>query len=146
MIAFDGDHGALPTAAFGQQAGPAGVITQQHSQPDVGIFGGTVVANRNAVVMLKATYDPHMEVTVDGRPAKTQMLAPSFIGVAVGPGQHTIEFRYVAFGYYWALFLIGALTLAALALLPRYGRRWIERVRPATKGKRVESPNESAAE
>jgi uncharacterized membrane protein YfhO len=75
--------------------------------------------------MLKATYDPHMKVTVDGRPAKTQMLAPSFIGVAVTPGQHTIEFHYEPFGYYWALFLLGALTLAALALVPRYGSRWI---------------------
>ena len=83
--------------------------------------------------MLKATYDPHMEVTVDGRPAKTQMLAPSFIGVAVTPGQHTIEFHYVAFGYYWALFLIGALTLAVLALLPRYGRRWVGKLAPNSR-------------
>jgi hypothetical protein len=129
VMAFAGAPGAAPTAAFDRPAGPAGVITQQHSRPDDGVFGGTIVANRNAVVMLKATYDPHMKVTVDGRPAKTQMLAPSFVGVAVTPGQHTIEFHYEPFGYYWALFLLGALTLVALALVPRYGRQWIPMLR-----------------
>ena len=118
------------------------MITQQHSRPDDGVFGGTIVANRNAVVMLKATYDPHMKVTVDGRPAKTQMLAPSFIGVVVTPGRHTIEFKYDPFRYYWALFLLAALTLAALALVPRYGRRWIQRVRPGAEEKRTESGHE----
>jgi hypothetical protein len=146
VIAFDGDRAPTPTAALGRPAGGAGVITEQHSRPNVGIFGGTVVANRDAVVMLKATYDPHMEVTVDGRPAKTQMLAPSFIGVAVTPGRHTIEFHYVAFGYYWVLFLVGALTLAALALVPRYGRQWMQRARPRPDAKRVESRDTTTAE
>ena len=79
----------------------------QYAQPDQGIFGGEVVANRPAVVMLKSTYDPRMHVTVDGKPAKTQMLAPSFIGVAVPVGTHRIQFQYEPFGYYWELFLIG---------------------------------------
>jgi hypothetical protein len=146
VIAFDGAHGAAPTVGSSPPAGPAGVITQHHNRPDDGVFGGTVIANRNAVVMLKATFDPHMKVTVDGRPSKTQMLAPSFIGVAVTPGQHTIEFRYVAFGYYWALFLLGGLTLAALALVPRYGRRWMQLARPGADGKRAESGHEPTAE
>ena len=129
VIAYEGTSGAAPTAPYNQPAGPAGVITEQHDRPDDGVFGGAILANRNAVVMLKATYDPHMEVTVDGRHAKTQMLAPSFVGVAVTPGRHTIEFHYEPYRYYWALFLLGALTLAALALVPRYGRRWIQQAR-----------------
>jgi hypothetical protein len=137
LIAFDGGPRAEPTMASLQPAGPAGVITQQHDRPDDGEFGGTVVANRNAVVMLKATFDPHLKVTVDGRPAKTQMLAPSFIGVGVTPGQHTIEFHYVPFGYYWELFLLSGLTLAALALVPRYGRVWMQLARPRRDGKRT---------
>jgi hypothetical protein len=59
-------------------------------------------------------------VTVDGRPAKTQMIAPSFVGVAVPPGQHRIEFRYEPYPDYWLLFLLGILTLVGLALVPRW--------------------------
>ena len=126
MIAFGGDPAAPPTKPTGAaEAGRAGDVTVQYARPDDGVFGGQVVANRPAVVMLKATYDPRLHVTVDGKPAKTQMLAPSFIGVAVPAGQHRIAFQYEPFGYYWVLFLIGALALIALAVVPRYGPRWI---------------------
>jgi hypothetical protein len=41
--------------------------------------GGEVVANGYAVVMLKASYHPRWTVKVDGKPDKTQMLAPSLV-------------------------------------------------------------------
>jgi hypothetical protein len=129
VIAFAGRAAATPTAPFAQPAGSPGNVSVQYDLPDDGSFGGVVNANRNAVVMLKATYDPRWHVTVDGKPARTQMLAPSFVGVAVTPGQHRIEFHYVPYQYYWVLFLIGALTLVALVVLPRRGRRIYERVR-----------------
>ncbi len=115
-------------------------MTVQYAEPDQGIFGGEVVANRPAVVMLKSTYDPRMHVTVDGKPAKTQMLAPSFIGVAVPAGTHRIQFQYVPFGYYWELFLIGALALIALAVVPRV---W-PRLRHARRSRHA-APDERAA-
>jgi hypothetical protein len=129
VIAFAGSAAATPTAASGKPVGSAGDVSLQYELPDDGSFGGVVTANRNAVVMLKATYDPRWHVTVDGKTAKTQMLAPSFVGVAVSPGEHRIEFHYVSFRYYWALFLIGALTLVALVVVPRRGRQIYERVR-----------------
>ena len=98
-------------------------MTLQYEQPDDGVFGGTVVANRPAVVMLKATYHPRWKVTVDGKPAKTQMLAPSFVGVAVPAGPTLVEFRYEPYPDYWLLFLIGVLTLVALAVVPRVWSR-----------------------
>jgi hypothetical protein len=128
-IAFGGDAAAPPTAAYGTPTGAAGVITSQYDRPEDGSFGGEIVANRSAVVMLKATYDPHWKVTVDGKPAKSQMLAPSLVGVGVSPGRHTIAFRYDSYHYYWLLFLLGGLTLAALALVPRYGRQWADLAR-----------------
>jgi uncharacterized membrane protein YfhO len=73
--------------------------------------------------MLKATYHPRWTVTVDGKRAKTQMLAPSFVGVAVPAGQHVVEFRYEPYPDYWLLFLIGVLTLVALAVVPRWWSR-----------------------
>ncbi len=124
VIVFGGDTAAAPTTGLSQtRSGPAGDVTLQYESPNDGLFGGTITANRPAVVMLKATYDPRWKATVDGKPAKTQMLAPSFVGVAVPAGQHTVEFRYEPYPDYWLLFLVGALTLVALAVVPRWWSR-----------------------
>ena len=74
---------------------------------------------RAAVVLLKASYDPSWTATVDGRAVKPVMMAPSLVGVAVGPGRHVVRFRYAPYGAYLALFAIGILTLLALTILPR---------------------------
>jgi hypothetical protein len=124
VIAFGGDRAAAPTEGFGQTGiGSPGDVDVQFERPDDGVFGGTVTANRPAVVMLKATYHPRWTVTVDGKPAKTEMIAPSFVGVRVPAGQHTVEFRYEPYPDYWLLFLIGFLTLVALAVVPRWWAR-----------------------
>jgi hypothetical protein len=130
VVAFAGSPAATPTDPNGTaEAGPAGSIAVQYDLPDDGQFGGVVTANRPAVVMLKATYDPRWAVTVDGKTAKTQMLAPSFVGVAVSAGRHTIAFRYVAYPYYWELLTLGALALIALALVPRFGPGAVRRLK-----------------
>ena len=124
VIAFAGGTAAPPTdPTYASLPGKPGAVTVQHDRPDDGVFGGEVDVKRPSVVMLKATFDPGWHVTVDGKPAKTQMLAPSFVGVAVGPGKHRVEFHYVTYGYYWLLLTIGALTLLGLALIPRYAAR-----------------------
>lgn len=128
VIASAGERAATPTnPTSAARPGPPGEVTVQYALPDDGVFGGEVVVNRPSVVMLKATYDPGWHVTVDGKPAKTQMLAPSFVGVAVGPGTHRVEFDYVPYPYYWLLLMIGGLTLLALALVPRFGPRVVQR-------------------
>jgi uncharacterized membrane protein YfhO len=124
VIAFAGGTAATPTdPTSAQYSVAAGEVTDQQSEPDNGTFGGDVTVNRPSVVMLKATYDPSWHVTVDGKPAATQMLAPSFVGVAVGPGTHRIEFKYVPYRYYWVLLTIGGLTLIGLALAPRFAAK-----------------------
>jgi uncharacterized membrane protein YfhO len=70
-------------------------------------------------VLLKATYDPRWSVTLDGLRAKPEMMAPSLVGVEVPPGKHVVRFRYVPYSHYPVLLAIGALTLLALALIPR---------------------------
>jgi hypothetical protein len=127
VIAFGGDRAAAPTEGIGQPAaGSPGDVSVQFERPDDGVFGGTIDATRPAVVMLKATYHPRWTVTVDAKPAKTEMIAPSFVGVRVPAGQHTVEFRYEPYPDYWLLFLIGFLTLVALAVVPRW---WARRTR-----------------
>lgn len=120
VIAFAGKTAAAPSNPTSTQyTTAAGAVTVQYDLPEDGEFGGEVDVARPSVVMLKATFDPRWQVTVDGKRAKTQMLAPSFVGVAVSPGKHRIEFVYVPFPYYWALFTISGLTLIGLALVPR---------------------------
>jgi hypothetical protein len=141
VIAFAGSSGATPTdPSSAQLPGTPGEVTVQYDLPDDGRFGGEVKVNRPSVVMLKATYDPRWHVTVDGQPAKTQMLAPSFVGVGVSPGTHRIAFEYVPYPYYWLLLLLGGLTLLLLALVPRYAARRSARREPPPTGSPVVEP------
>jgi hypothetical protein len=79
--------------------------------------------HRTAAVLLKTSFDPRWQVTIDGRPAEPWMLAPSYVGVVVTPGAHRIVFQYEPFPRYDVMFLIGALTLAAFIVVPRVLRR-----------------------
>jgi hypothetical protein len=56
---------------------------------------------------------------VDGKSVEPVMMAPSLVGVDVGPGRHDVRFRYAPYGAYPALFAIGILTLLALTVIPR---------------------------
>ena len=120
LIAYAGKASGPPTRFDGvAQSTPPGVVTVQFGRPDEGVFGGRVNLSRPGVVMLKASFDPHWQATVDGKRVETQMLAPSFVGVPVPAGQHTIEFKYQSFKWTWVLVLFGALALIALAIVPR---------------------------
>jgi hypothetical protein len=114
-VAFGGEPGAAPTLQPGQAVqGRAGEVLAQYSMLQDGEFGGRVSANRPAVVLLKATYHPRWQVTVDGKPAPAEFIAPSFVGVKVPAGQHTVVFHYEPYGSYGWLFLLAALGLAGL--------------------------------
>jgi hypothetical protein len=118
-VAFDGGPQPSPTfAGSTPPAGAAGTVQTQSNILHDGVFDATVVANRPAVVLLKATFDPRWTATVDGRPAKPTMMAPSLVGVEVPAGGHVVRFRYKPYAGYPVLFAIGALTLLALLLVP----------------------------
>jgi Gpi18-like mannosyltransferase len=119
-IAFAG--GTAPPATFVGSAPPAGLageVVAQNETPRDGLFSAKVNANRPAVVLLKATFDPRWTVTVDGFPDKPTMMAPSLVGVQVPPGRHEVSFRYRPYGHYPLLLTLGALTLLGLVLLHR---------------------------
>jgi hypothetical protein len=119
-VAFAGAPAAAPTVPMGTQVtGSPGSVGAQFDLPTDGVFGGEVTLNRKAVVLLKASYNPRWKVTIDGKPAKIEMVAPSFVGVTVPAGTHRIEFHYESYQYYWLLFLVGAMTLLGLIVVPR---------------------------
>lgn len=119
-VAFAGGPRPAPTfAGRGPPSGPPGrVVTQRVASQD-GVFLASVNADRPAVALLKASYDPRWSVTVDGRSAKPAMMAPSLSGVEVPGGKHLVLFRYEAYGGYPLLLALGALSLLALFLVPR---------------------------
>jgi len=127
-IAFDGGQAAAPTlsptAHFSTRAGS--VIAEKDDLGE-GEVHATVVANRTAVVLLKSSFDPGWTVTVDGIPAKTEMLAPALVGVTVGPGRHIVVFQYQAYPDYPLLFAIALLTLLGFGLGPYLWRRFRSR-------------------
>ena len=77
-----------------------------------------MIAERPAMVMLKASFDPRWQVTVDGIPVEPEMIAPSFVGRTVPAGEHVVRFVYEPFPRYDVMLLIGLLALIGLAVVP----------------------------
>jgi hypothetical protein len=124
-VAFAGRPAADPSLAPGTVAdGPPGQIVEQDSSPADGIFKGEIVAIRRAAVLLKASYDPHWRVSVDGEDRPTEMIAPALMGTTVSPGPHTIAFHYVPDREYPLLFALALLGLGGLWAGPRLASRW----------------------
>ncbi len=74
---------------------------------------------RESWLMLKVTYHPGWRAYVNGERAETVMLMPSYVGVRLSPGQHTVRLVYSGgAGRAW-LMALGLLTLALLWLAER---------------------------
>ena len=139
-LAFNGAPAARPTLPAGAHpVGPPGRVLHEDVRLGLGEATTTVQLRRTAVVVLKASYDPGWQATVDGRPAPTQIVAPALVGVRVGAGRHTVVFRYVAFGGYPLLFELAGATLVGLVVVPAARRRW--RRRPPGAGAPVAPSN-----
>jgi len=87
-----------------------------------GLATATVRMERSAAVLLKTSFDPRWRVEVDGEEAQPWMLAPSFLGVVVSAGTHEIRFVYEPYPRYDLLLLLGAASLAGIALGSRLVR------------------------
>jgi hypothetical protein len=115
-IAFAGSTPPPPTSGG---AGKPGAVVSSTEDRAGGVFAASVAMRRAAVALLKASYDPSWTATVDGRSVKPVMMAPSLVGVDVGPGRHFVRFRYAPYAAYPVLFALGILVAIALALVPR---------------------------
>lgn len=123
-VAFGGSPAATPTAKV-RPSGPAGEVDQELDLGDTGTYGGQVRADRPAVVLLKASFDPGWQVFVDGARRPPVMVAPSFVGVDIPAGSHTVLFQYRSYTSYPALFLVSGLVLVGFWLRPR----WTQHIR-----------------
>jgi hypothetical protein len=118
-IAFAGGQGPPPTfTGASPPPGTPGRVLSQGATPANGVFSGTVVANRAAVVLLKSSYDRRWTATVDGESVKPVMMAPSLVGVDVPQGRHVVRFEYKPYGKYPLLLSLGLISLLGLGLYP----------------------------
>lgn len=86
-------------------------------------------ASRACWLLFKETFHPGWQATLDGQPAPTVMLMPSFVGVAVEAGVHRAELRYEAGALRAWLRVIGPLVLILVAVAEWQRGRWEERLR-----------------
>ncbi len=123
-VAFNGQAASTPTAPEAStRRGPPGHVVVEHADLANGEASAVVRTNRRATVVLSASYDPGWRATVDGRPTPTVMVAPALVGVAVGPGVHTVAFSYGGYGSYDALFVLALAVFVVLAAAPVVWRR-----------------------
>jgi uncharacterized membrane protein YfhO len=77
----------------------------------------------DATLVLKVTYHPNWQATIDGERAVPSMLSPSFIGLHVPAGLHHVSVQYRSRWHKSALLLLGAFTLiAAIRFRQRFTR------------------------
>lgn len=72
-----------------------------------------------ATLAIKVTYHPNWHVTVDGRPVETFMVSPSFVGIDLPAGKHTVDAVYEATPAKTPLFLVGLIVVGLAALFRR---------------------------
>jgi hypothetical protein len=118
-IPADGYDFRLPPVS--PPPGPPGELLEaERSGED---FRARVRADRAAHVVLKVTYHPGWRATVDGEPADTVQLMPSYVGVAVPPGEHVVELAYRPGRTKGVLVVLGGVALAGLFVGERRRRR-----------------------
>jgi hypothetical protein len=77
-----------------------------------------------ATLAIKVTYHPNWHVSVDGQPVETFMVSPSFVGISLPAGKHTVDAVYEATPAKTPLFLLG-LAVVGLAALFRRRLDWL---------------------
>ncbi|MBQ8469319.1 MAG: YfhO family protein, partial [Clostridia bacterium] len=110
---------------------------------------GTVTLDQGQRLYTSINYDEGWTIEIDGKPinyelamssGEVEKIGDALIGLHMGPGTHTLSFRYHAKGLRTGLLLslLGVLLLLALTLLPgRVGRR-----RKSSSG-HIENDNEN---
>lgn len=80
-------------------------------------YQAEVQVTRESLLMLKVTYHPNWHAYVDGAQVSTVMLMPSYVGVKITPGTHSVRFEYQPGPLRGLLMILGLLTLAMIAVV-----------------------------
>ncbi|MFT4039456.1 MAG: YfhO family protein, partial [Thermomicrobiales bacterium] len=108
-----------PTLAQPPDAG-AEAASYHRLSPEA--FAVAATAASDGLLVTSEIWDPGWQATIDGRAAPVLRANSIFMTLALPPGEHTVEFRYVP-PYFWLGMVLTAIT--ALALL--IGGVWLAR-------------------
>ena len=106
--------GALTVAPFAGD--PGRVIAEQTERQG---WKATVAATWPSYALVKATYHPWWRAEVDDVPTPTVTLAPGFLAVPVGAGEHRVHVEYRPPRWKTVLAIVGPLALLAFAVAER---------------------------
>ncbi len=120
-VAFQSDPVLALTAPQGGAA--PGTVLRSFENGDDGRYRADVSLTRPGVVVLKVSYHGRWKAFVDGAAVPIGMVAPSFVGVPVPAGNHTVQFRFVSADRHVPLLLLAVLAFTALFLGERLLRR-----------------------
>jgi hypothetical protein len=95
----------------------AGLVENEHQ--DGQTYEARLQAERSSFALFRMTWHPGWKAYVDGRPERTVMLAPGFVGVPLAAGHHAILLRYEA-GKWKGVFAICGLLLVTLIAVLEY--------------------------
>jgi len=111
---------SVPAAQAQLGVASPGTIDSVQASPPESSFSTEVTMDKPGTLVFSVSYDPGWHAWVDGRPTRTEMLAPALVGVKLAPGRHYIVFRYTGFQWYPELWAFGLLSVAGVFL---FGRR-----------------------
>jgi len=100
MVALGGDIKGLPEWTFYHTLPPLdprfstarGEVISESKNDET--YSARLAVLRPCYALLKITYFPGMQATVDGQPAQIFRVYPNFCAIPVPPGEHQIEVRY----------------------------------------------------
>ncbi len=123
-------HGAYLAVRYGAAGGSDSRVPAAPSQSDPGVVlraradltegeaSATVRMRRPGVAVLSASYDPGWTATVNGRRARTRMVAPALLAVDLPAGTSRVVFRFVGYADYPELLALSGLAMTAIVVAP----------------------------
>ena len=85
-------------------------------------IGSFTAPEKDGLLVLTLPYDPSWHITLDGKPVTAGEVQGCLTALAVTPGNHTVELRYIPAGLIPGA-AISVLTLAALITIDRRNRK-----------------------
>jgi hypothetical protein len=100
VVALGGDISGVPEWKMYQALPPLdpkystlrGEVVSERKEGET--YSARLAVLRPCYALLKITYFPGQQATVDGKPAPIFRVYPNFCAIPVGPGEHQIEVRY----------------------------------------------------
>lgn len=101
---------------------PSGAVVAEQITADR--YTADIQAAQPATLLLKVTYHPGWQATVDGAPVETRMVLPGFMGIKVPSGAHRVAFTYRPSPGRTPLLLGGLALLLLAAAVECYPSWW----------------------